>query len=67
MDENKNKPIVGRYQQLVMSYGPSLVKLPSEEDLKKALLLLDLLAGDFEKTLGFLNQFGTLCVGASQF
>ena len=56
MEENKNKPIVGRYQQLVMSYDPSLVKLPSEEDLKKALLLLDLLVGDFEKSLGFLNQ-----------
>lgn len=56
MDEKKNKPIVGRYQQLVMSYDPSVVTLPSEEDLKKALLLLDLLAGDFEKSIGFLNQ-----------
>ena len=39
-----------------MSYDPSVVKLPSEEDLKKVLLLLDLLVGDFEKSLGFLNQ-----------
>lgn len=56
MEAKKNKPIVGRYQQLVMSYDPSVVNLPSEEDLKKALLLLDLLAGDFEKSIGFLNQ-----------
>lgn len=56
MEEKKIKPIVGRYQQLVMSYDPSVVNLPSEEDLKKALLLLDLLVGDFEKSIGFLNQ-----------
>ncbi len=37
-----------------MSYDPSVVKLPSEEDLKK--VLLDLLVEDFEKSLGFLNQ-----------
>ena len=50
-----------------MSYDPFVVKLPSEEDLKKALLLLDLLVEDFRQIPRLSEPIGTLCFVASRF